>query len=163
MEPGEPVRTGDLWLHDESQESVGVSPEMFAEIIYPYQAPVHARFGMNCYGCCEALESRWHVVRGIPNLRRVSVSAWADERAMAEHLGDRFIYSRKPNPADLAAPELDEVAARRSIRTTLEVTRGGCIVELVMKDNHTIGRNPQNVVRWVRIAREEVERLYGTP
>ena len=32
-----------------------------------------------------------------------------------------------------------------------------------MKDNHTIGRNPQNVVRWVRIAREEIERLYGTP
>jgi hypothetical protein len=163
MAPGSPVRTEDLWLHDESQESVGVSPDMFAEIIYPYQAPVHARFGMNCYGCCEALESRWHVVKGIPNLRRVSVSAWADERKMAGFLGDRFVYSRKPNPADLATPVLNEDAARLSIRTTLEVTRGGCIVELVMKDNHTIGKNPQNVVRWVRIAREEIERLYGTP
>ena len=75
----------------------------------------------------------------------------------------RVVFSRKPNPADLATPVLNEDAARRSIRTTLEATRGGCIVELVMKDNHTIGRNPQNVVRWVRIAREEIERLYGTP
>jgi hypothetical protein len=134
---------------------------MFAEIIYPYQAPVHARFGMNCYGCCEALESRWPVVKNIPNLRRVSVSAWADEPKMAEFLADRFIYSRKPNPADLATPVLNEEAARRSLRTTLEATRGGCVVELVMKDNHTIAKNPRNVVRWVEIAREEIERLYG--
>jgi len=160
---GEAVRTEDLWLHDESQESIGLSPEMFAQFIYPYQAPLHARFGMNCYGCCEPLEGRWHIVRHIPRLRRLSVSAWADERKMAECLGDRFIYSRKPSPADLASPQIREDSARQSIRLTLEVTRGGCIVELVMKDNHTIGGNPQNVVRWVRIAREEVERLHGRP
>jgi hypothetical protein len=26
-----------------------------------------------------------------------------------------------------------------------------------MKDNHTIGGNPQNVIDWCRIAREEAE------
>jgi hypothetical protein len=31
-------------------------------------------------------------------------------------------------------------------------------VEAIMKDNHTIGNNPQNVIRWCRIAREEAER-----
>jgi len=25
-----------------------------------------------------------------------------------------------------------------------------------MKDNHTLGRNPDNLVRWVRIAREQI-------
>jgi hypothetical protein len=30
-----------------------------------------------------------------------------------------------------------------------------------MKDNHTIANNPQNVVRWVQIAKEEVERFAG--
>jgi hypothetical protein len=102
-------------------------------------------------------------VRNIPNLRRVSVSAWADERAMAEYLGDRYIYSRKPNPADLATPVLNEDGARQSIAATLDATRGGCIVELVMKDNHTIGKNPRNVVRWVEIAREEIEKRHGKP
>jgi hypothetical protein len=30
-----------------------------------------------------------------------------------------------------------------------------------MKDNHTIGRIPENVVEWSRIAREESDRLFG--
>jgi len=29
------------------------------------------------------------------------------------------------------------------------------LVEVIMKDNHTIGGRPQNVVEWCRIAREE--------
>jgi hypothetical protein len=155
------ARTEDLWLLTESQETVGVSPEMFEEFILPYQVPLHERFGLNCYGCCEPLDSRWHLVRGIPNLRRVSVSAWADEEKMAVNLGGSCVYSRKPNPADLAAPQLDEPSARGSIRRTLETTKGGCIVELIMKDNHTIGGNPNNIVRWVEVAREEIRRIYG--
>jgi hypothetical protein len=31
-------------------------------------------------------------------------------------------------------------------------------MEVLMQDNHTIGGNPQNVIDWVRIAREEAER-----
>jgi len=37
-------------------------------------------------------------------------------------------------------------------------SRGGCRVEVIMKDNHTLGRNPVNPVAWCRIAREEAER-----
>ena len=55
-----------------------VSPEMFAEFIFPYQLPFLERFGLNCYGCCEPLDKRWHVVQRVPRLRRVSVSAWAN-------------------------------------------------------------------------------------
>jgi hypothetical protein len=159
--PEDPVRTEDLWLLTESQETVGVSPEMFQEFIFPYQTRLQERFGLNCYGCCEPLDGRWPIVKKIPNLRRVSVSPWADEGKMAANLGSSCIYSRKPNPADLAAPRMDEDSARKSIRRTLEATREGCIVEFVMKDNHTIGKNPNNIVRWVEIAREEIERIYG--
>jgi hypothetical protein len=52
---------------------------------------------------------------------------------------------------------MDEDVVRADLRSTLEITRG-CIVELIMKDNHTLGGNPQNLVRWVQIAREEIER-----
>ena len=31
----------------------------------------------------------------------------------------------------------------------------GCVVEIIMKDNHTIGSRPENVVQWCRIAKEE--------
>ncbi len=161
--PGSPaprVRTQDMWCLTESQETIGVSPMQFEEFIFQYQLPLQERFGLNCYGCCEPLDTRWQVVRRTPRLRRVSVSPWADQARMAEALGDRYIFSRKPAPSLLALPRLDEEAARADIRATLDRTRG-CVVELVMKDNHTLGGNPGNLVRWVEIAREEIARSMG--
>lgn len=161
-EPRHPVRTRDMWGFCESQETVGVSPAMFSEFIFPYQLPLLARFGLNCYGCCEPLDARWHVVRQAPNLRRVSVSSWADAAKMAALLEDRYVFSRKPSPAPLALPRMDEDAARAELRHTLQVARG-CPLELIMKDNHTLGHNPHNAVRWVQIAREEIDRCVSGP
>lgn len=152
------VRTIDMWGFAESQETCYVSPEMFEEFIFPYQYSILERFGLNCYGCCEPLHSRWHVVRRFPRLRRVSVSPWADLRKMAEYLEDAYIYSLKPNPADLAVPCIDEGYIRKKLREALEVTKG-CRVEVIMKDNHTIGGNPENVIAWCRIAKEEAEQV----
>jgi hypothetical protein len=152
------VRTIDMWGFAESQETVGVSPRMFAEFVFPYQLPILERFGLNCYGCCEPLDARWHIVEKTPRLRRVSVSAWANVEKMAEKLGDRYIFSWKPSPADLAMPTIDEDRLREGLRRTFQLTRN-CRVEVIMKDNHTIGNNPQNVIRWCQIAREEAERV----
>jgi hypothetical protein len=152
------VRACDMWGFAESQETVGVSPQMFGEFVFQYQLPILARFGLNCYGCCEPLEKRWHLISQVPNLRRVSVSAWSDAAAMAERLGDRYIYSMKPSPADLAHASLDEDRIRAALRRDLRTTRG-CRVEVIMKDNHTIRSDPRRVVRWVQIAREEAGAL----
>ncbi len=152
------ARLCDLWGFAESQETVGVSPQMFAEFVFPYQLPILARFGLNCYGCCEPLDARWHIVQQIPRLRRVSISPWAHVPTMAERLGDRYIFSWKPNPAALATDCLDEDHVRADLRATFAATRD-CRVEAIMKDNHTIGNNPQNVTRWCQIAREEAERV----
>ncbi len=151
---GQHVRTMDMWGFCESQETVRVSPKMFEEFVFPYQMPIMERFGLNCYGCCEPLDTRWEVVKQFPRLRRVSVSAWADFEKMAENLGGDYIYSLKPTPADLALPQIDEARIREDLRRMLEITRG-CRVEVIMKDNHTIGNNPQNVTRWCQIAQEE--------
>jgi len=152
------VRTGDMWGFTESQETVGVSPEMFAEFIFPYQLPIQERFGLNCYGCCEPLDKRWHIVKEIPNLRRISVSPWADIGYMAEMLEDQYIFSMKPSPTDLAMTDFDEDRIRIELRDALQKTRD-CRVEVIMKDNNTIRNDPQRVVRWVQIAREEAEAL----
>ncbi|MGQ9629414.1 MAG: hypothetical protein ACUVXI_03745 [bacterium] len=155
---GKRVRTIDMWGFAESQETCYVSPEMFEEFIFPYQASILERFGLNCYGCCEPLDKRWHVVERMPRLRRISVSPWSNLADMADRLGDRYIYSMKPNPTYLAVPCLDEEFIRKELREAMRITRN-CRVEVIMKDNHTIGRNPQNVIRWCRIAREEAESL----
>jgi len=148
------VRTMDMWGFAESQETVGVSPRMFAEFVYPYQVPILERFGINCYGCCEPLDKRWHVVENFPRLRRISVSAWANVDKMAEMLGDRYIFSWKPNPADLAMDHFDEDRIRAYIRKTVQAAKN-CRLEIIMKDNHTIGNDPDRVIRWVQIAKEE--------
>ncbi|MCU0500180.1 MAG: hypothetical protein MUC51_00175 [Anaerolineae bacterium] len=152
------VRPIDMWGFGESQETVGVSPAMFAEFIFPYQLPILERFGLNCYGCCEPLDKRWHIVQRIPRLRRVSVSAWANLPRMAEMLGDRYLFSWKPAPADLALDSFDEDAIRARLREGFRIMRG-CRVEAIMKDNNTIRNDPSRVIRWVRIAREEAERM----
>lgn len=155
---GEHVRTMDMWGFCDSQETVGVSAEMFEEYIYPYQVPIMERFGLNCYGCCEPLDNRWHLVKKYPRLRRVSVSAWADVEKMAEYLQDKYIYSYKPPPSDLAMEKIDEDKIRRNLRKVLEITKD-CRIEIIMKDNHTLGNKPENATRWCRIAREEAERI----
>ncbi|MCL4376937.1 MAG: hypothetical protein M1409_00945 [Actinobacteria bacterium] len=153
------VKSKDLWCHTESQETVGVSPQMFEEFVFQYQLPIHERFGLNCYGCCEPLDKRWEIVKNIPNLRRVSVSSWADKNKMAEYLQDKFIYSFKPSPSDLAVAVLDHELIHKKIRQVLELTKG-CVLEIIMKDNHTICNNINNVTDWVKIAREEIRNLY---
>jgi hypothetical protein len=72
------VRTVDMWGFAESQETVAISPDMFEEFVFPYQLPLLERFGLNCYGCCEPLDKRWHIVKQLPRLPRISVSPWAD-------------------------------------------------------------------------------------
>ena len=155
---GSQVRTADMWGFCESQETVQVSPDMFEEFVFPYQVPIMERFGLNCYGCCEPLHARWHVVKGFPRLRRISVSPWADVEKMTESLGADYIFSYKPPPADIALPTIDEGRIRRELRRALEITKG-CRMEVIMKDNHTIGKNPQNVIRWCKIAQEEAADL----
>lgn len=151
------VRCANMWGFCESQETVGISPDMFAEFVMPYQKPILERFGLSCYGCCEPLDKRWHVVKEIPNLRRVSVSPWADKEKMAEQLEDKYIYSLKPSPTDLAMPTFDEDRIRAGLREILQMTKNNRL-EMIMKDNHTIGNDPQRVIRWVQLAREESER-----
>ena len=152
------VRCIDMWGFTESQETVNVSPAMYEEFIFPYEKPIMERFGLNCYGCCEPVHSRWHIIKNHPRLRRVSCSAWVDKEKMAEFLENKYIFSYKPNPAILATPVIDRETIRKEIRRLFEITKE-CRVEILMKDNHTIGGRPENVIEWCRIAREEAENL----
>ncbi len=154
------VRLIDMWGFAESQETSSVSPEMFEKFVFKYQLPILKRFGLTYYGCCEPLNKRWDIIKNIPNLRKVSVSHWADKEKMVEQLQDKYIYALKPTPADLAVPEVNKDYVRENIKKYLDITKG-CVLEIVMKDNHTLGRNPNNLINWVKIVREEINKIYG--
>jgi len=160
--PGQPVRIRDLWCLCESQETVGVGPEQFAEFIFPYQAAVAEHFGKCYYGCCEPVHSRWHVIKQLPNLARVSVSPWCDQEFMAKAMGNRYGFSRKPNPSMISTEKFDEDFIRADIDETLAITKAhGCPVELAMKDVHTLNNELGRLARWVQLAREEIDNIYG--
>lgn len=152
------IRTIDMWGFCESQETSVVHPDMFDEFVFKYQLLILERFGLNCYGCCEPLHKRWHIVKQAPRLRRVSVSPWCNIAEIADLTKDKYILSIKPHPAKLAVKEFDEASIRGEIREKLSQAKG-CRVEIIMKDNNTIANNPQHVIDWVRIAKEEAERF----
>jgi len=154
---GQPVRLCDRWVLLESQETVGVGPELFETFVFPYQRDLSLRFGRVYYGCCEPVHTRWQVLKKLPNLARVSVSPWADEAVMAAACATHIVYSRKPNPTQISTAIFDEAAIRADLRRTLDVARG-CRIELIMKDVHTLHEEPQRLARWVAIAREEAAR-----
>ncbi len=156
------IRTHDMWGFCESQETVGVSADFFDEFIFQYQLPILERFGLNIYGCCEPLDSRWHVIQRIPRLRKVTVSPWSDAELMAENLGPDYVYSRKINPSYMATPEMDEEMARKEIIDTFTATKAcGCPAEILLRDVVTLGGNANNAIRWTEIAREESEKIYN--
>jgi len=150
------VQLQDLWLLLESQETVGVGPDQFAEFIFPYQQSLAAHFGSVYYGCCEPVHTRWHVLQQLPNLERVSVSPWCNERFMAEALGRRYVYSRKPNPTLISTNNFDEQAIRADLRQTLAAAGAACRLEIIMKDVHTLANEPQRLPQWTALARDEI-------
>lgn len=152
------VRWGDLWGLGESQEFVGVGPEHFDEFALQYQLPLLRRFGLVCYGCCEGLDRKFDLILGnIPNLRRVSVSPWCDRQVAAEKLGDRYIYSWKPNPTVICRPDPDWREVEELTAQTLRMARG-CRIEMVMKDTHTVHGDTSRFRKWVEISRRCIER-----
>ncbi len=150
----------DLWGFGVAQEASGISPEHHEEFILDHQLPFLERFGLVAYGCCEPYTRKFDMLkRRIPRLRRVSVSPWCDVAAAAEALGDRYVFSWKPNPAMLA-DLFDPEHVRAYLRSTLERTRG-CRLEIVLKDTFTVQGDARRFVEWTRVAREEIDRHAG--
>lgn len=155
-----PFTTKDVWGFMDSQETVGISPQMFEEFIFPCYQKISERYGLLSYGCCEPVDPIWDsCLSKLHNLRKLSISPWCNEEAMGEKLrGSGIIYYRKPSPNFLGvSEELDEEALRAHIRKSLSAARG-CHMEFAQRDVYTIHRNEEKARRYVQIIREEIEK-----
>lgn len=150
------VRPCDMWASAEAQEMAQVSPAMHAEFILPYEKRLLEPFGLNGYGCCEDLTHKLDDVLTIPNIRRISISPWANVDACAEQLGNRAIFSWKPHPAHLVG-DFDAEQVRAYIQHTVDVCQAnGCVLEIILKDTHTVEHHPERFDQWSQIARDVV-------
>ncbi len=151
----EHVRPCDMWASAEVQELAQVSPQMHAEFALAYEKPLLEPFGLNGYGCCEDLTHKLADVLSIPNIRRISIAPSANVPACAEQLGDRAIFSWKPQPSMLVG-NFSPDRVRTYISDALAATKG-CVFEMILKDTHTCEHHPERFTAWTDIARELVD------
>lgn len=150
----ERVTPRDIWASAESQEMAPVSPEMHERFVMRYERRLLELFGLNGYGCCEPLDGKVDRVLAFPNMRRISVSPFANVAKCAANIGDRAIVSWKPSPSHLVGT-FNDALVRKTIREGLAASRG-CRVEIILKDTHTCEGHPERFTRWTEIAREEI-------
>ena len=153
---GQHVRPMDMWSSATAQIFSCMSPAMHERFALRHEMRWLERFGLNCYGCCEPLHKKIHLLERIPRLRKISMSPWVDVEEAAEAMGKRYVFSHKPNPAVLAAEEWSPEAARAELRYVLDRTRG-CVVEVIMKDISTLRRQPERLWEWAQLAMEVTE------
>jgi len=153
--PGEKRTTKDMWMFSMAQSLSTVSPAMFNEFEIEYSIPLCERFGLVYYGCCEPLHDRMNYVKRLPNLRKVSMSPWANKLRGAEEIGKDYVYSCKPNPAFIAVSSFDEDLIRKDLIETKQICQQfGCPLEIILKDVSTVDYKPERVWRWAEIAME---------
>ncbi len=148
------ARLKDMWGFVESQEAVGIGPDLYGEFVWPYLRDLAERFGQVYYGCCEPVDPVWEHVGSLPNLARVSVSPWAGEEKMGRCCRERgLVYSRKPSPNYYIGEKLDEGGMRASLEKTVACAEG-CRLELIQRDVMATHNDPSRFARWVELARD---------
>jgi len=153
-----PLKTTGIWGYLNSQESVGISPDMYAEFVFPYYSEIARQFGLLSYGCCEATDPVWDSVRTLKNLRKLSIPVWSNEEYMGEQLrGSKVIYQRKPSAYTIGVDKvLNESFIREHITKTLRAAHG-CALEITQMEVYTVHNDATKVKRYVQIIRECIE------
>ena len=150
------VRPRNMWGCSNAQIFSEVSPEMHWEFAIRHDMRWLNRFGLTYYGCCEPLDKKMHLLRRIPNLRKISVSPWCNLDRIVNEIGSDYVISRKPSPAVFAETEWEPEKARAEIRELLKRVDDRAHIEFIMKDISTVRRDPKRFWDWSRIVMEEV-------
>ena len=110
------------------------------------------------FGCCESHHKKWHLIRRIPNLRKVSVSPWTSLAEAVEEIGGQAILNWRVNNMNVvtgASPD----DMRAEIREGLRIA-GGRPIEIILQDLETVYGKKDLLKTWVDIAKEEAGRQY---
>jgi hypothetical protein len=158
MANGESVTRDQLWTFCAAQEMAQVSPAMHDEFMLQYQLPIMEKFGLVAYGCCEDLTHKIDVLRQIPNLRRIAVTPFADVQECAEQIGDEYVMSWRPSPAEMVSVQFDPDFIRETVRGALDAAQAnGCHVDITLKDVETVQGCPERIHEWVKIVRGVID------
>ena len=147
----------NVWGRGYAQIFASVSKDMHEEFDIDYMIKTVGQCGLVYYGCCEPLDKKIDIVEKIPNLRKISITPWADVDVAAEAIGSKYVLSAKPNPASVAVPMLDKENLRKEVGAILAAARrSNCSCDIVLKDVSSCHQNPANLFEWEKTVMEMV-------
>lgn len=148
----------NVWGRGAAQIFASVGNDMHEEFDIEYMKNAIGNCGLVYYGCCEPLDKKIDIVEKIPNLRKISITPWADVDVAAEAIGKKYVMASKPNPASVAVEKLDIEVLKKEITKILDAcSRNSCNVELTLKDISTLNNNPQNIIEWEKTVMDIVK------
>ncbi|NQT66969.1 MAG: hypothetical protein HQ569_05280 [Actinobacteria bacterium] len=149
------IKAKDLWGNSTAQIFSDVSPDMHNEFAIRYEVKWMERFGLNYYGCCEPLHKKIDILKKVPNLRKISISQWANLEIGAKNIGRDYVFSYKLSPSIFVYDTWDADSMKRKLTENLKKIKD-CNVEILMKDISTVKYKPQRLWEWTKIAMEVV-------
>jgi hypothetical protein len=156
------LRPKDVWGRCSAQIFSAVSPAMHDEFDLQYSREIFGDCGLLYYGCCEPLDTKIDILRKrFANLRKVSITPWADADRAADAIGSDYVLAAKPNPAFVNSPEFDPKPVEEEVARYLAACRrNGTTTELVLKDISTIANCPENLTKWAQTVSKVVDQYY---
>ncbi len=158
----EVTKTAQCWGFLESQETTAVSPEAYGEFVFPYQQRLAERMGLISYGCCERVDALWTgYLSKWPRMRKLSVAPFNDDARIGEYLrGSRVVFYSKPRAEYVTCDgPLNDEAVTAYFKGVCEAARG-CLFEIAQREVGTIFGDAARGRRYVRLAKEAVQRYW---
>lgn len=151
------IKRDQIWGRGAAQILASVSKTMRDEFDITYMQETIGQCGLAYYGCCEPLDTMIDIVEKLPNLRKISITPWADVNNAAEIIGNRYVLSSKPNPASVAFSQLNQQGLHKELDTIVHACKtNNCHADIVLKDISTCHNNPENIFNWEKIAMKKV-------
>ncbi len=156
------ARPQNVWGRCAAQIFGSVSPAMHDEFDLAYNAELFRDCGLVYYGCCEPMDKKVDILRKrFKNLRKISITPWADAETAARNIGRDYVLAAKPNPAFVARPVFNPEPVKQEIARYCEACqRHGTTLEFVLKDISTIANNVENLTQWSATVNDVIDRYY---
>jgi hypothetical protein len=156
------VRPKDVWGRCAAQIFGSVSPAMHDEFDLAYNAKLFAGCDLVYYGCCEPMDRKVDILRKrFKNLRKISITPWADPERAAANIGKDYVLAAKPSPAHVSQPMFHPEIVEKEITGYVEACRRhGTTCEFVLKDISTIANNPRHLTQWAATVKRVLDQHY---
>ena len=155
----EPLTTlMDSWGWVESQETMIVSPEMFAEFYLPALSKWGNSFGMLSYSCCEQIHDRVGLIRdNFPKLRNLTIAPWTNREQVYKEMGTGFAYTVKAHPSYLSGKEPNWEAAEKDIQHAYDCYKDAPL-SFGFFEVFDINNDPTRQAQWSRMVKKIIGR-----